>query len=439
MLKNFKKFIRDHNLIRSNQRVLLAVSGGIDSMVMSDLFIKSGYEAAIAHCNFSLRGSESDKDQDLVSDYASKNNIHFYAKRFATKDYADANKLSVQMAARELRYAWFEEVRKASNFDLIAVAHNMNDNIETLLINLTRGTGIAGLTGISVSHNGIIRPLLFATRNDIVDYCEKNNISYREDSSNAETKYIRNKIRHKVIPVLKEINPSIENTLVETAGRISDINEIVNEYIKSIEERVVKKEGNNITFNVSLLKALKHNKTIIYELFRPYGVPGLLVNDLLKIIDGSTGSQIFSPSHRIIKNRLEIIVLPRITGEDVEYEISSLEEFRKVPVIKSASYFNISAGYTIPASSRFACLDMDKISFPLIVRKWRAGDFFHPLGLGKRKKLSDYFIDRKYSITDKEKKLVIESAGEIVWIIGERIDDRFRITDQTKSVLVLEA
>ena len=438
MLNRFKKFIKEHNLIKSNHRILLAVSGGIDSMVMSQLFLNTEFQTGIAHCNFALRGSESDKDEELVREYALKNNIPFFSKRFETKNHAETNKLSVQMAARELRYTWFDEICRENNYDLVAVAHNLNDNTETLLINLTRGTGIAGLTGISVSHNNIIRPLLFATRAEIVEYCEKNDISYREDKSNAETKYIRNKIRHKIMPLLKEINPSIENTLIETAARISDINEIVTDYMKSVEDKIIQREGSNIIFSVSLLKGLKHNKTIIYELFRKFGVTGVLVNDLLKIIDGRTGSQVFSPSHRIIKNRFEIIISPRLIDDDTEYEIGSLEEFRKVPILKSASYFNISSGYIIPKSSRFACLDIEKISFPVVVRKWRAGDFFLPLGMGKRKKLSDYFIDKKYSITEKEKKLVMESAGDIIWIVGERIDDRFRITDQTKSVLVLE-
>jgi tRNA(Ile)-lysidine synthase len=419
--------------------VLLAVSGGIDSMVMTHLFIKADYNIGIAHCNFSLRGAESDKDEEMVRDFAAANNIPFYSKRFDTKAYSEIKRLSVQMAARELRYTWFEEVRMENNFDLIAVAHNVNDNIETLLINLTRGTGIAGLTGISISQNRIIRPLMFATRQEIVDYAGKNNVYYREDKSNSETKYVRNKIRHKIIPVLKEINPSIENTLIETAERISEVSELVSEYIKTLTDKVCIKKGKNIIFNINLLKKYKHNKTVIYELFRPYGISGVLVNDLLQIIDGRTGSQIFSPDYRIVKNRLELIITPRQEEEDEFYEIANLEEFRKVPRIKSASYFNITSGYTIPSSTRFACLDSENISFPLVVRRWKSGDFFYPLGMRKRKKLSDYFIDKKYSITEKEKTLVLESKGDIVWIIGERIDDRFRITENTRSVLVLEA
>lgn len=439
MLTRFKKFIRENNLIKGNQRVLLAVSGGIDSMVMTHLFLRTGYETGIAHCNFQLRGEESDKDEEMVRSFAVDNDIPFYYRRFNTKDYSESKKVSVQMAARDLRYDWFEEVRSKNNYDLIAVAHNLNDNIETLLINLTRGTGIAGLTGISVSHNNIIRPVLFATREEIVEYCGKHNIQYREDKSNAETKYIRNKIRHNVIPVLKKINPAIENTLTETAVRISEISEIVADHIKMISGNVSHVKGKNTIFDIGLLKGLKHNKTILYELFRPFSIPGVMIKDLLKIIDGRTGSQIFTPTHRIIKNRLELIVSPRQADEDFKYEIKALEEFRKVPEIKSASYFNISTGYTIPSDRRFACLDVEKLSFPLVVRKWKAGDYFYPFGMEKRKKLSDYFIDKKYSIDEKEKKMVLESAGEIAWVIGERIDNRFRITDNTTSVLVLEA
>jgi tRNA(Ile)-lysidine synthase len=439
MLDRFSKFISENKLIKENQKILLAVSGGIDSMVMAHLFLRSGIKTGIAHCNFSLRGDESDMDEKLVRDYAAKNNIPFHSKSFDTKSYAEANKLSVQMAARELRYAWFEEIRNEYKYDLVSVAHNLNDNIETLLINLTRGTGIAGLTGISVRHNFIIRPLLFATRNEIMSYCSAHGVIYREDRTNAETKYIRNKIRHKIMPVLKEINPAIEYTLAETAERISEISSILSEHISEITSKVSHQKDGTTIFDVNLLKDFRHNKTVIYELFKPFGVTGVMIPDLIKIIDGRTGSQVMSPTHRIIKNRMQMIVTPLHEGEDTLYEIDSLEDFRKVPEIKSASYFNISTGYMIPSNSRFACLDTERIKFPVTIRKWKAGDYFYPFGMGKRKKLSDYFIDKKYPLTEKEKKLVLLSGDEIVWVIGERIDDRFRITDKTKTVLVLES
>ena len=439
MLNDFIIYIKKNRLFSKENRVLLAVSGGIDSMIMTHLFIEAGFKIGIAHCNFCLRYEESDKDEKLVKDCAAENNIPFYSVKFDTKAFAKKNRLSVQMAARELRYNWFEEIRKEYKFDFIAVAHNLNDNIETLLINLTRGTGITGLTGIRPSHDRIIRPLLFATRQVIVEYSNKHNIIFREDKSNAETKYTRNKIRHLVIPVLKKINPSIETTLNETAERFSEIDEILAEHIREISDRVCEQKGQNIIFNISLLKADLQNNTILYELFRPYGISGLLLKDLLKIIDGRTGGQIFTGTHRIIKNRKELIVSPVKQDEEVYYEIRNITGFKKIPEIISAQNINININYAIPSDPSTACLDAQKIIFPLIIRKWRTGDYFYPLGMKKKKKLSDYFVDKKYSILQKEKALILESSGEIAWIVGGRIDDRFKITGTTKKVLILTA
>src|SRR5450759_3937413 len=437
MISEFKRFISENNLITPGDKILLAVSGGIDSMVMTYLFHQLGYKIGIAHCNFSLRARESDKDEELVRQYASENNIHFHSTRFKTKAYAIKNKLSVQMAARDLRYKWFEEIRNENGYDSIAIAHNLNDNIETLLINLTRGTGLAGMAGMKPVSNKIIRPLLFATRQDILAFLNQHKIVFREDKSNADTKYTRNKIRHLVIPVLKEINPSIETTLNETTERFIGINEIVSEYISGLRERISEQKMELITFNISLLKAHLHNKAVLFELFKPYGINNVQLSDLIKVIDGKTGGQIFTDSHRIIKNRKEIIVSHEDTGNETFYCIKNIPGFRKVPGIDSAGYVNITDKFEIPSDPFIACIDSEKVSFPLIIRKWKAGDHFYPLGMKQKKKLSDYFIDNKYSRLDKENILILESEGKIVWIIGDRIDNRFRITRSTKKALQL--
>jgi len=439
MLNDFKKFIAENNILNPDERILLAVSGGIDSMVMAHLFIQMGYETGIMHCNFALRGKESDKDEELVRKFAESQNIPFFSAHFDTKTFAKENSLSVQMAARELRYTWFEEIRKKNGYDLIAVAHNLNDNIETLIINLTRGTGLAGLSGMRIVNNRVIRPLLFASRKQITDYCNLNRIRYREDKSNADTKYIRNKIRHQIIPVLKEINPSIESTLNETAERFIGINEIVSDYIRKLREKICEHSGEITTFNISLLRAHLHNKAIIFELFKPFGIINVQLEDLIKVINGKTGGQIFTGSHRIIKNRKEIIVSNEEIKENTTFLISSLTSFRKVPGIESAQYSEITASFEIPANPATACIDADKLVFPLIVRKWMPGDNFYPLGMKQKKKLSDYFIDNKYSILEKENKLILESDGKIVWIIGDRIDNRFKITRSTKKALTIKS
>lgn len=439
MIREFKKFIFENNLIKTGDKVLITVSGGIDSMVMAHLFLKQEYKIGIAHCNFSLRGAESDKDEEMVSKFASEHNIPFLSVRFETKSFAKKNGLSVQMAARDLRYKWFEEIRKENGYDLIAVAHSLNDNIETLLINLTRGTGLAGMAGMKPINNRIIRPLLFATRQAITSYCDKYSIEFREDKSNADTKYTRNKIRHMVIPVLKEINPSIEITLNETAERFSGFNEIVSEYISRLRENISEEKDQHITFNITLLKNCLRNKAILFELFKPYGITNARITDLIKVIEGETGGQIITDSHRIIKNRKEIIVSDEEFIKEISYSIKNTVSFCNYPGIASARNVRISDKYEIPSDPYIACLDSQKISFPVIIRKWKAGDYFYPLGMNQKKKLSDYFIDNKYSRFDKENIFILESGGKIVWIIGDRIDNRFKITSSTKKGLLLKS
>lgn len=439
MLNEFNRFIAENKLIESGEKILLAVSGGIDSMVMAHLFLKSGYETGIAHCNFSLRSAESDMDEDMVRQYALSRNIPFHTITFKTKSYARKNGLSIQMAARELRYEWFEEIRKDYGYNKIAIAHNLNDNIETIIINLIRGTGITGLSGIKSASNHIIRPLLFATRQDIIRYSNRHRIAYREDKSNADTKYIRNKIRHLVIPVLKEINPSIETTLNETAERFTGINEIVSKYISEIRGKISERKNELTTFNISLLKLYLHNKAILYELFKPFGIGSVQLNDLAKVIDGKTGGQIFTGTHRIIKNRKEIIVTDENNLGDICYNIRNIKDFAMVPGIESASYIDVTESFEISTDPSIACMDSEKALFPFIVRSWKAGDHFYPLGMRHKMKLSDYFINSKYSRLDKENRLILESDGKIVWIIGDRIDNRFRITSSTRKALIIKS
>jgi tRNA(Ile)-lysidine synthase len=438
MLKEFKKFISEKITLNPDGGILLAVSGGIDSMVMTSLFIDQGIKIGIAHCNFSLRGEESDKDEEFVQKYAVEHKIQFFTKRFDTKSFAEQSGLSIQMAARELRYNWFEEIRRENQFDFISIAHNLNDSTETFLINLIRGTGISGLGGIKSVQNKIIRPLLFASRQDIVQYSIEHKISFREDRSNAETKYTRNKIRHLVLPLLKEINPSVESTLTETSDRLSEVNEIVSEYINDIRGRISERKGQDTIYNIAYLKAYLHNRTILYELFKVYGLSGLLIKDLKNVITGRSGGKIFTTSHRIIKNRTNLIISTLSVDITIQLKFNNIEDFHNNSIIRTARYVNISPEFSIPSRSDAAYLDGEKIVFPLTIRKWQPGDYFYPLGMSSKKKLSDYFIDKKFSPSEKENALVIESEGEIAWIIGERIDERFKITESTTLVLILE-
>jgi len=326
---------------------------------------------------------------------------------------------------------------KENGYDAVATAHNLNDNIETFLINLVRGTGLTGLSGIKIRRDYVIRPMLFATRKSIEDYCRENSISYREDKSNAEIKYTRNKIRHKVIPLLKQINPSVEQTLNETTGRMKDINEIFTDFIIATGTKIFRISGGSVTADITALNEFKSNSTVLYELFRPYGLDSGTVDDLRNIIKGKTGGRMFTPTHRIIRDRKELLI-EKISSEKKEAVIiNNPEELENCKLFVSARLKSVKNKFTIPAGCNIACLDFDLISFPLKIRNWQNGDVFYPLGMKHRKKLSDYFIDEKLSVVAKEKIMILESDGKIVWIIGERIDDRFRVTERTSRVLVL--
>jgi len=438
MLKKFRRFIAENNMLKMDSKVLLAVSGGIDSMVMTDLFRSEGIQAGIAHCNFTLRGNESDLDEEMVSEYASKNNFPFYSVRFETKSYASNKGLSIQMAARELRYTWFEETRSGNGYDLIAVAHNLNDNIETLLINLTRGTGISGLTGIHPVSNNIIRPLLFATRSEIETYSNKYHIKFREDRSNADTKYTRNKIRHLVIPVLKEINPAIEKTLAETVERLRGTEVLAERYISELRDRISSSEGKTFTFNNDELRHFLHDKAVLFELFRPFGISGSQIKELSDVITGKTGGQLYTTAYRIIKNRNKIVITQNERLTEYYYSINNAEDLKNVPGIESVEILELTGNFVIPDESRIACLDLKEINFPLIIRRWKKGDYFYPLGMKHKKKLSDFLTDRKLSLIEKEKIMVLESGGRIAWVIGERIDSRFRISPLTSWSLIIK-
>lgn len=441
MFEKFLKYLSFNCEAGCRAKIILAVSGGIDSMVMADLFSRTGYETAIAHCNFKLRGTDSDGDELFVTEYASRSGKPFFLKHFDTKGYAMEKSISIEMAARELRYQWFEEIRQNNGYDLIAVAHNLNDNVETFLINLTRGTGIAGLCGIKARQGSVIRPLLFATRAEIEKYAKINKVACREDKTNAELKFIRNRIRHRIIPLFRQINPSFDETITTTLERLGEIQEIVTVFIAEARRKAIKKEDKEtVVFNVLILSEIRPFRTVLFELFRPYGISSGLLDGLADLIlKGRTGAQLHTGSHRILRNRNEIIVLPAEGSGPEEYLINNISDLQKIPFIREAAIVKKSARFRIINDPDVACLDAGSVSFPLIIRRWRHGDRFCPFGMTSFRKLSDYFTDRKYSVSDKEKVLLIESAGNIVWIIGERIDDRFKVTGSTRSVLIIKA
>lgn len=439
MTEKFLNFIYSDISLKKDDKVLLAVSGGIDSMVMLHLFFKAGIKSGIAHCNFCLRGEESDKDEELVEHIASLYGMPFYSKRFNTSEYAESRGYSVQMAARELRYSWFEEIRSNNGYDYIATGHNLNDNVETVLINFIRGTGIAGLAGIKPVNGKIIRPVLFADREEIRKYCLENNIAFREDRTNAETKYIRNKLRHKVIPLLQEINPSVVTTLSENAGRINDAYELIRYLVEGLKSEIITETTDKISLDISKLQKWSGNSVFLHELFRTLGITDVPLKELRSVINGNTGSMVLTGGKRIIKNRNELLICPSLTVKSEPYLIKDPEDFVMVPFIEKSEIIDLQEELKFSSDKSTAYLDFDKLKFPLVIRKWEKGDYFYPFGMNHRKKLSDFFTDNKISFIYKERIYVMLSAGDIVWVIGARTDNRYRITESTSRVLILKA
>jgi len=438
MIEKFNLFRIDHNLFSLEDKILLAVSGGIDSMVMTHLSMRLGLDICIAHCNFGLRGDESDEDEVFVKEFAKRHNIPFFSSRFDTKSVASSDGLSIQMAARELRYKWFEEIRLSNQISVIALAHNLNDNIETFLINLIRGTGIAGLSGIKPRNGNLVRPLLFATRFEIKEYCDKYEVKFREDSSNSDTKYTRNKIRHLIVPVLRQINPSFENTIEETIGRVTDINEIYSEQIVRIRESVIKDQKNFQLVKITELLALTPLNTILFELFRSYGITKPMIPEFIKLTGSHSGSQLLTSTHRFIRNRDDIIINRLETVSETESVFSNIDDLVSGYANGKITFAPCDKNFAIPKKASVTCISLNKLKFPVTIRGWKAGDTFYPLGMNRKKKLSDFFIDSKFSIPQKEKALIMESAGKIACIIGVRTDNRFRITKATTKCLIID-
>ena len=439
MIQEFRAFIKTHELFSPDEKVLLAVSGGIDSMVMTHLFLRCGFDFGIAHCNFNLRGEESDGDEIFVENYAGNHGIPFFSKRFDTEEYASSRGLSIQMAARELRYTWFEEILRENQYNVLSLAHNLNDNIETFLINMVRGSGIAGFAGIRPKNDHLVRPLLFATRDEIKEYSEKYEVKFREDSSNADTKYTRNKIRHLIVPVLKEINPSFENTIEETITRVTEINEIYSGHVSKIRTAVVRGTKSGHVAKIEEILSLSPLNTMLYELFRGFGITRPMIPELIKLTSGRSGSRLNTATHRFIRNRGEILI--QSSGEEVQTNIvfNSPEELLASKIVGKISVNPCGKEYIIPRETQYTCLSLNKLKFPVTIRNWKPGDLFYPLGMNRKKKLSDFFIDNKLSIPEKEAALVLESDGRIACIIGIRTDNRFRITRSTTKCLILDA
>ena len=438
MQSDFQIFIDSNKLCNNTDRILLGISGGIDSICMFHLFKQLEFPIGIAHCNFQLRGDESEQDEIFVRNLANEYDIPFFSKRFETKEIAEDEGISIQMAARDLRYDWFEEVRNKYDYNYIAIAHNKDDVIETFLINLTRGSGIKGFTGIKSKSEKIIRPLLFASRNEIVKYLNKNNLEYREDSSNSTVKYSRNLIRHEIIPLFEKINPSFRETIIENISRLKDAETIYIDNIQKTRESVVREENQRILLNLEKLKQLYPLSNFLYEILKPFGFSSSQVTDIIESLNGISGKQFFSSTYRLIKDRTDLIIEEISSINEKHYYIDVDTERFESPVKLYFSKFELNKDFEIIKDSQIGLFDLDIIEFPIILRKWKKGDYFMPLGMQNLKKVSDFFIDNKLSILEKENTWILESGNKIIWIIGYRIDERFKVTDITKNILKID-
>jgi len=451
MIQSFQKYISDNNLFTPQSKILLTVSGGMDSMVMTDLFHKSGIQTGIAHCNFQLRGHDSQADEAFVQHFSEKRNIPFFLKKFNTREEAKKMGISIQMAARKLRYDWFETIRAENHFDYIATAHHLDDQIETFFINLVRGTGISGLHGILPKKGNIVRPMLFAYRNDIEAYARNQSIPWREDRSNNEIKYLRNKIRLELLPVMKALNPDFSGGMTTTIDQIQSIEAYWKKEVNKKTRGLIRETGNEIRINVKNIFALKPLQPIVWELLSPFGFNEQVIHDLIGSFPGESGRVFFSKSKRLITNRDEWIVTPRHAlgwegkrekkqpGEKAtEYIIEKAETLLEQPERLQLTLRNADDLSNIPENPNIAWIDADKFAFPLTIRRWRPGDAFYPLGMGRKKKLSDFFIDKKLSLLEKENCWLLTSEKKILWIIGHRIDNRFKITQKTRRILQVE-
>ncbi|MAB49819.1 MAG: tRNA lysidine(34) synthetase TilS [Flavobacteriaceae bacterium] len=441
MLTAFKNHIEEQFPFLKNSRLVIAISGGIDSVVLAQLCHKLNFDFALAHCNFNLRGNESDADEDFVLDLGEQLNVEVFVQNFDTETYAEENKCSIQMAARELRYDWFSELAQQLNFDYILTAHHGDDNLETFLINFTRGTGLNGLTGIPEINGNIARPLLPFSRETIEAYAKSENIAWREDSSNSSRKYLRNKLRHDVIPILKEINPNVLDSFQNTLSNLKETEAIVNQSIKDfLSKAILKKEGNTITYAVSEFKKQNNPKAFLYEAFKNCGFTEW--NDVEGLLDAETGKYIVSNTYKLTKHREFLILTTRhsklVSESQSGLFLTKLDiEVGKVQTPIGILFFD-EAEALLDNSKTTIYADVKKLNYPLELRQWETGDVFHPIGMKGKKKVSKYLKDEKLTPSEKENTWVLTSENKIVWIVGRRADERFKVTDQTKKILKIE-
>jgi tRNA(Ile)-lysidine synthase len=432
MQQVFLHHIKKRKLCTPSDKILLAVSGGIDSMMLLDLFLSSGFKIFVAHVNFKLRGDESDKDENFVREKCLKYSIPFFTTSFNTEGYAQEKKLSIQMAARELRYAWFKELMTEYEFDCLATAHHLNDSIETALLNMIRGSGLEGWDGIAERNGKIIRPLLFATRTQIENYAADHQITWREDNSNSSDDYQRNFIRHRIMPLLAEVNPSLENSFANAMDKISSTIELADVGLSEWKQKFIKEKNQFLYISKQGLDSSMHPEGLLWNVTKNYGFNLDQCSQVVNSLNEQSGKVFYSPDYELVIDRSDLILSRR---QDQLSEVLINESQTNASLGSASLQIETLAQASISNASNIALIDADKLKFPLVWRRWREGDYFYPLGMQHKKKISDFLIDQKLSLNEKKVTSLLCSGDDVVWVVGLRLDDRFKITSSTKKFL----
>lgn len=437
----FRSYIKEEQLFPSNGKLLLAVSGGLDSVVLTDLCVNAGFDVVLAHCNFQLRGEESGRDEQFVRGLASKYKIPLLVEKFDTTAYAAAHKRSVQVAARELRYNWFFSLIQAEKpvAGYILTAHHRDDNIETLLMNFFKGTGIAGLRGMLPRQDKLIRPLLFASREQLQHYANEQGLQWVEDSSNASVKYTRNYLRHQLLPLVKEIYPQVLENLGNNIERFREIETLYRQAINIHMKKLIELKGDEVHIPVLKLAKAEPLHSIVYEIIKDYGFSPAQTPEVIALLNSGSGKYVQSSTHRVIRNRKWVIIAPLVTETPQLIVIDEAPDTVSFPGGSIHLKLMPAADHTVSADPLTASLDATCIKFPLLLRPWKKGDYFYPLGMQKKKKVARFLIDQKLSATAKEKVWVLEMNKTIIWVVGLRIDDRYKIRPSTKDILQLSS
>lgn len=431
MLQKFKEHININFPFLKDKKLLIAISGGVDSVVLAHLFSELNFNISLAHCNFQLREKESNLDEEFVKLLSQKTSNQIFTIKFDTEKFASKNKFSTQIAARQLRYNWFQEIIKKHSFDYVLTAHHADDNLETFLINLTRGSGLDGFTGIPKINRNIVRPLLAFSREEILAYAKTNTIDWREDASNATTKYIRNKIRHKVLPVLKEINPNLLETFAKTLENLQESKQIIEDKIADISSEVINSKNDVLKINIEKIIQLSNPKAYLYQLLKEYNFTEW--NDVYNLLSAQSGKQIFSKTHRLIKDRAFLLLSKTVISN--EKELFLIDESQSEIIHPIHLNFEVVQQKSTE-NKQTIYVDKDLLKYPLIVRKWQNGDYLYPQGMQGKKKLSKYFKDEKLSLLEKENTwLLCNSENEIIWVLNHRQDRRFSLKNTSNNIL----